>query len=180
MEYRQALKIPKDRVAVLIGEKGQTKREIEQQLSLKLDIDSEEGDVVLRGEDTIKLFTGQELVKAVARGFNPEIAKLLLRTDYMLELLPLQEYARSKGQIRRLKGRVIGENGKSRETIEQLSGTYLSVYGKTVGIIGEVEAVNMAQRAIDMLLTGAPHSTVFRILERWRREQVHRELDPTR
>jgi ribosomal RNA assembly protein len=75
----------------------------------------------------------------------------------------------------RLKGRVIGESGKSRKTIEDLSDTQISVYGKTIGIIGEAENTNMAKKAIDMLLTGAPHSTVFRILERWRRDLRRRE-----
>ena len=42
------LKIPKARVAVLIGEKGSTKRLLEKKLKIKLNI-STEGDVMLEG-----------------------------------------------------------------------------------------------------------------------------------
>lgn len=178
-QFEYQIKVPKERVGVLIGEKGEKKRELEEVLGVKLDIDSQEGAVRLIGNDSIKLYTAQEIVKAIARGFNPTIALLLLKTEYMFELITLTQYARSRNQLVRLKGRVIGENGKSRETIEELSETHIVVYGKTIGIIGDTEAVTTAQKAVDMLLTGAPHATVFRILERWRRDKRRRELEET-
>lgn len=179
-EFQHFVKVPKQRIGVLIGPEGEKKRELEDDLGVRLDIDSEEGDVRIGGEDTIKIFAAQEIIKAVARGFNPDIAKRLLKTEYMFELLNITDYAKNKNQMIRLKGRVIGEGGRSRETIEELTETKMSVYGKTIGIIGEAENVHNAKKAIDMLLTGAPHATVFRILERWRREIGRRRLEEMR
>ncbi|MCX6707311.1 MAG: KH domain-containing protein [Candidatus Woesearchaeota archaeon] len=43
MEYSYDIKIPKDRVAVLIGKKGEVKKEIEECTKSKIKIDSKEG-----------------------------------------------------------------------------------------------------------------------------------------
>jgi ribosomal RNA assembly protein len=175
--HQYEIKVPKERVAVIIGEKGEKKRELEEALKIRIMVDSEEGDVTINGNDAIALFTAREVIKAIARGFNPDLAKQLLKPDYQLEIISITDYANSKDQMIRLKGRVIGENGKSRALIEELSETNISVYGKTIGIIGEAENVTAAKRAIDALCTGAPHSTVFRLLEKLRRDMKRKDLD---
>lgn len=168
-EYVHELKIPKERIAVLIGTDGITKKEIEDATKSKLSIDSKEGDVKVSGTDAILLLSAKEIILAIGRGFNPEIALQLTKQDYCLELINLQDFSRSKNDELRIKGRIIGSEGKSRNTIESLTETYICVYGKTVGMIGEVEKVNIARRAIDMLIKGSPHSNVFRWLENQRR-----------
>jgi len=169
-QYRYELKIPKERVAVLIGTKGETKRLIEQETSTKLDIDSKEGDVFISGEDSLGLFVTREIISAIGRGFNPNIALKLRQIDYIFELINLNEIARSKNDLIRIKGRIIGEDGKSRKTIEELTGCEICVYGKTVGIIGSVEEAPIARKAIEMLLEGSMHASVFRFLEKKRKE----------
>lgn len=169
MEFGNDLKVPKARVAVIIGHKGETKRELEGALSVKLEIDSEEGDVYITGADSLKVYVATETIKAIARGFNPDTAKLLLKSDYILEIISMDDFAKNKNGLQRLKGRIIGLKGKSRNTIEKLSETYLSVYGKTVAIIGENENVTMAKRAVENLLEGSMHSSVFKWMEKERR-----------
>ena len=41
------LKIPMDRIGALIGHKGETKKDLEDKLGVKLDIDSKTGDVTI-------------------------------------------------------------------------------------------------------------------------------------
>ncbi len=161
------LKIPKERIAVLIGKKGETKKEIEQSTNIKINIDSNEGDINIEGTDAINLYTVKEVIEAIGRGFNPDIAKLLLKPDYCFEIVDLKEYVgKSKNSLIRVKGRVIGKEGKSRRRIEELSGAYVCVYGKTIGIIGLPEEVSMARQAIEKLLKGSPHSSVYKFLEK--------------
>jgi ribosomal RNA assembly protein len=176
-EYTYELKITKDRIAVLIGTKGQTKRDLEKITGCKIDIDSEEGDVVLLGKDAIELFALREVIKAIARGFNPDIAKQLLKQDYSLEVIPLNEYSREKSHQLRLKGRVIGMDGKSRNTLEELTECYISVYGKTVAIIGAIEMTGLCKRAVESLLSGSPHANVYKWLERQRRTIKKRSIE---
>ena len=86
-EYSYELKITKDRIAVLIGTKGETKQDLERETKCKINVDSAEGDVILSGKDAVILFALREVIKAIARGFNPDIAKQLLKQDYILESL---------------------------------------------------------------------------------------------
>ncbi len=170
MEFNYELKIPKDRIAVLIGKKGEVKKEIEEYTKTNIEVDSKEGDVFIRGEEALGLFNAREMVKAISRGFNPEFARLLLKGDYSLEIINIMDFAgKSKNTAQRLKGRVIGAEGKSRRLIEELTETYISIYGKTAGIIGYPEDVARARKAIESLLTGSPHSQVYKWLEKQRR-----------
>jgi ribosomal RNA assembly protein len=171
-EFSYELKIPEERVAVLIGKDGETKKEIEDATKSNLDI-SKEGDVIIIGEDALLLYTTKDIVRAIARGFNPKIALYLLKTDYALEIIDMKNIAgKSKNNLQRLKGRVIGKGGKSREEIERLTNCNISVYGKTVGIIGEVVQVTTAREAVAMLLSGSQHKTVYTFLEKKKKEMM--------
>ncbi len=174
-EYFHVLKIPKDRIAVLIGKKGEIKQKIEKATSTNIKIDSEEGDVEIRGLDPLLLFDAREIVLAVGRGFNPELTFLLLKVDYSLEILDVYDFAKTKNALTRIRGRIIGSEGKSRQIIEELTGAYISVYGKTVALIGNVESLSLARRAIEMLLSGSPHRNVYKWLEKQRRMRALRE-----
>ena len=168
-QYSNELKIPKERVAILIGKKGEAKKELEERTKTKIIVDSKEGDIFLSGNDALSLFDVVEVIKAIGRGFNPDIAFLILKQDYVFELINMNDFAKTKNDSVRLKGRVIGSEGKSRNTIEELTETNISVYGKTIGIIGLQENVASARKAIESLLSGSPHSNVFRFLEKNRR-----------
>jgi len=170
-EFFYELRVPKDRIAVLIGKKGDVKRRVERETKTELDINSEEGEVRISGKDALLLYLAREIIRAVSRGFNPDVALQLLKQDYGFELISIPEYARNQNDYGRLRGRVIGEGGKSRKTIEELTLTHLSVYGKTVGIIGPVEYIANARRAIQSLLEGSTHASVYRWLEKKRRER---------
>lgn len=176
-EYSYELKIPLARVAVLIGKKGEVKRSIESATKVKLDVDSKEGIVVLSGIDSLAVFTAREVIEAIGRGFNPEIAELLLKPDYVFEVVNVKDYAgKSKATSLRLKGRVIGKEGKSRKMIELFTDTHISIYGKTIGIIGDAEGVASARKAVESLLRGAPHGNVYKALEKRKSEIKRNEL----
>jgi len=170
-EFIYELRIPKDRIAVLIGKQGKVKSEIEAETKTKIKVDSKEGDVFLTGEDALGLYNTREVIKAIGRGFNPDIALLLMKPDYCFEVIDVTDYSgKSKETMLRLKGRVIGREGKSRKLIEELAESYVSVYGKTISIIGSPESTAIARQAIESLLRGSTHANVFKFLERKRRE----------
>ncbi len=174
-DYSYELKIPKERVAVLIGKDGEIKTAIETETKIELKVDSKEGDVFVSGDDALGLYAAREVIIAIGRGFNPEIAMLLLKQDYVFEMINLNTYNKSKEAQLRLKGRVIGKEGKSRKIIEELTEAYVSVYGKTICIIGIPEAAYAAKHSVEMLIEGSPHSTVYKWLEKRRRDIKRRE-----
>ena len=176
LDFAYELKIPKERVAVLIGKEGKIKSQIEIQSQTRLLIDSVEGDVRIRGSDPIRLFSCREIVRAIGRGFNPEAALQLLKQDVTLEVISIDSYASNQSQFERLRGRVIGEGGKARRVLEELTGVSISVYGKTVSLLGDYEGMVIARRAIDSLLNGSRHATVYSWLERQRRQMKSRRI----
>ncbi len=169
-EVSYELKVPKDRVAVIIGKDGETKQKIEAESQVKLSINSEEGDVLIVGKNPLKLFDAKEVVRAIARGFNPDIALLLLKGDFALEIINLKDIVKNKNHLQRLKGRIIGTEGKTRRIIEELTMCSLSIYGKTVSIIGRAEYSGIAKQAIDMIIEGSPHASVYTFLEKKRKQ----------
>jgi ribosomal RNA assembly protein len=176
VEYSYELKVPKNRVAVIIGKEGSVKKEIEEATKTKLNIDSKEGDVFVSGEDALGLYTAREIIKAIGRGFNPDVAKLLLKSDYVFEVVDVSQYVKSREAILRLKGRVIGKEGKSRRLIEELTECNVSVFGKTISIIGLPESAANARQAIESLLRGSTHANVYKWLEKRRRELKRRAI----
>ena len=170
MEYNYDILIPKDRIAVLVGEKGTVKNLIQKKLEIKIKIDSETGDINLTGEDSLHLVIAQNIVKAIGRGFNPNIALELLNDESTFELIDMTEYSKTKNNIDRLRARAIGTGGKARKYIENLTDTKIVIYGRTIGIIGDHEGVSLARRGFEGLLSGQRHSTVYSFLEKQRKK----------
>jgi ribosomal RNA assembly protein len=164
------LKIPQNRVGALIGKNGEVKKSIEKLTGTILDIDSEDGTVYITPredmEDPLGVWNANHIVKAVARGFNPEVAMKLIHDDIYLEIIKLPLYiGKSKKALARYKGRIIGKNGKTRELITELAEVDMAVYGKTVSLIGEMDNVLVAKEAIEMILNGSRHKSVYAFLE---------------
>ena len=176
----EVLKIPKDRIGVLVGKKGETKNKIEKELGVEIEID-EDGEITIfsteEQKDPLATWKARDIVRAIGRGFNPEKALKLISDDYVLEIIDITDYAHSDNAIRRLKGRVIGSGGKSRRYIEDLTDTDISVYGKTVAVLGEFEPVQIAKEAVSMILRGSSHAKMYKYLERHRQDIKRRELE---
>ncbi len=166
----QCVKIPTERVGVLIGPKGTTKARIEKLADVRLSIDSEEGDVEIDSTHSADPAMGVatcNVVTAIGRGFSPDKALKLLQDDYYLELLDIRDFVGKKHEhVMRMRSRLIGTHGKTRALIEELTGAHVSVYGNTVGIIGDSIQMDAARRAVEMLLEGSEHAAVYHFLER--------------
>jgi len=164
--------IPLERVAILIGQDGRIKLQLEKEARVELDIDSEDGyvDILLTSEteDPTVAWAVRDCIKAIGRGFNPRRAFALLDPDIFLEIIPLEG---SPKWIQRMRGRLIGERGKTRRIIEQNTDAQISVYGQTVSVIGTLEEIRVAREAIQMLLRGDRHSSVYRYLQNLRFQQ---------
>lgn len=168
----QHVTVPQDRIGVLIGEGGETMREIESRSEVRLDIDSESGSVAIESVgDPVSALVAPDIVRAIGRGFKPEAALSLLDDEMrMFDLIDLSDKTRNDNDLRRQKGRLIGENGRTRELMEELSGADVVIYGSTIGMIGDPEEVEAVRRATGMILDGAPHGAVYSYLERKHRE----------
>ena len=168
------VRIPKERVGVLVGPDGKVKERIEEKLAVVLEVESASGGVAIvlseKASDPSLLFKAKDTVTAIGRGFSPEYAFRLLRDeDAIFDFIDLRlVFGRSESDIKRVKGRIIGANGKTRKLIEELTDASVVVYGHTIGFIGTFEQVEVARNAVQMLIDGSQHHTVYKYLQRKR------------
>lgn len=175
---RQSLpRVPKDRIAVLIGAKGATRRDLEKAAGCKnIQIDSISGEIEVTwpeaGDyDPVKALKLPDVIKAVGRGMAPGRAIQLLQDDWFFEMVDLKEHVgKRSNQQRRIRARIIGSEGKIRKMIEQHTGTEISIYKSTVVLVGEGAGLISARQAIEMLASGSEHGTVIKYLEKERRK----------
>ena len=176
MYSEQSIKVPLDRVGVLVGKEGAIKAEIEKACGVSLDIDGETGETRISHTsgslEEANPFRASDIVTAIARGFSPERAFTLLNEDKILTLIDLREYSgKSENALTRIRSRLIGTDGKARRLIEQLSGTSISVYGHTVAVIGDSEKSKIAVEALTKLAAGGTHKAAYNMLEKYRSKQ---------
>jgi ribosomal RNA assembly protein len=163
------LKIPLERVGVLIGHNGETKKYLEEKSGLKINIDSKAGEVVIDDhelEDPLIVLKIENIIKAIGRGFSPDKVMILLDDEADFFVFNLHDYVGKKeSHVIRLKSRVIGKEGKTKKVLEGLTEAKISVYGHTVSVISDIIRMNILKKSIDMLLTGSKHATVYRFIE---------------
>ena len=182
-KHNSFVRIPKERVGVLVGPDGKVKQSIEDKFGVFLEVESEHGEVTImldeKTQDPSVLFRAKDIVTAIGRGFAPEHAFRLTRDENTIfDLIDLRDvFGRSESDIKRVKGRIIGMEGKTRKIIEELSGADLVVYGHTVGIIGTFEQANIARTAVQMLIDGCQHHSVYNYLAKKRRELKKQMLE---
>ncbi len=168
---RLYVKVPLDRIGVLIGRGGEVLRMVMERTRTKIMVDEVNGSVVIEpaspATTALDLMKAQDFVKAIAYGFSPERASRVLEEDQVLIVIDLKQYVKpSPNHLTRVKGRIIGEGGKARKNLEEIGNVYISVYDDYVAIIGDYESANAVRDAILMLVEGRQHSTVYRYLER--------------
>ncbi len=152
------IRIPDERIPVLIGKNGKTKAMIQRLTHTKIDIGEE---ATVEGE-AVDVMTAESIIKAIGRGFSPEASEILCREDSTLEIIQLPK---ERKELNRIKSRLIGTKGKCRRNIENLTKTRISVFGKTVSVIGPYDNVRFVVEALQRLIKGDTHSSVYRFLE---------------
>jgi len=151
--------VPQERIKVI--KDRPVKQRIEKTLNVTIDFND---NLVEIGGEGLELFQAKNIVKAIGRGFSPKRAFRLFDEEEFLEIIELTGFKDNKMKI--IKSRLIGTKGKTRIIIEKDSGCFMSVYGKTVSLIGKYDQIEIAKRAINMILKGSKHSKVYGFLQK--------------
>lgn len=173
------MSLSKDRIAVAIGSKGKTKEKIEFETGTIISINSETGDFDIKPQNKItnpdlppflespgvRVYTTKHILEAINYGFNPIKALKLIDPEIMMEIVDLEKIlGNSSIKLHRMKGRLIGDQGKIRQSIEKFSGVDISIYDKYIAFLGGYSSMKIAKKAITMILQGSPHKTVLNYL----------------
>ena len=150
---------------LVIENKSRIKRAvpiIESKIKIHISV---EGNYANISGNEVSEFLAEEVVKAIDFGFDPRDALLLIKDDFSMEFINIKEHTKRKN-LKEVRSRVIGREGKAKNTIEELTGGVMVVHGNMVGLIVDSEHREQAVQGIILLIQGAKHGNVFAYLEK--------------
>lgn len=138
------------------------KTNLEKELNVKLNITGKE--ITITGEPEEE-YIAEKVIEAIDFGFPISNAFSIKREEFLFETLNIKDYTKQK-DFERVRGRVIGKDGKALKTLSNLSNCHIELSGNKLGIIGEAECIRNVEEACKLLIKGTKHSNVYSYLEK--------------
>ncbi|MBP7708639.1 hypothetical protein KA107_03055 [Candidatus Pacearchaeota archaeon] len=120
--------------------------------------------VYLEGNEVME-FLAEKIIQAIDFGFDPEDALLLKNETFSLEFINIKDHTHRQNLVD-IRSRIVGTEGKAKQTIQTLTGAVIVLHGNRVGVIVDAEHVSQTIQAIISLIQGSKHGNVFAYLER--------------
>lgn len=110
-------------------------------------------------------FLTEQIISAIDFGFDLDDALLLLKQNYLLKFIDIKEHTK-RHNLKDVRARVIGRNGKAKKTIEYLTGSIIVIKDNTIALIVDDIHLDATTQAINSLIQGAKHGNIFSYLEK--------------
>ena len=138
------------------------KKRLEKELNIKISNNGKE--VSLSGEP-VDEYVAEKVLEALNLGFPLEIALLIKEEDYTFEVLNIRDFTKKK-DFSRIRARIIGKEGKTLRTLNNLTNCNFEVLDKEIGIVGDAENIEAARQSVISLIQGAKQANVYAYLEK--------------
>ncbi|MEA3414204.1 MAG: KH domain-containing protein [Nanoarchaeota archaeon] len=110
-------------------------------------------------------FMGQKVIEALDFGFPYSHIHILKKDNLDFETINIKEYTPRKN-LSSIRARIIGKNGKAIKTLADLTNCYIELNENKIGIIGTLENIERATKALILLIQGSKHGNVYKCLEK--------------
>lgn len=137
------------------------KKELEKKLNVKINIVGRK--LTFEGE-ALDEYVASQVFEAIEFGFSPKKALVLIEPDMSFRKVNMKQI--SDRTLKDIKSRIIGSEGKTKRTIEHISGCEVVVGENTVGIIGHSSSIEAATTSIKNVIRGTKQANAYRYLER--------------
>lgn len=111
-----------------------------------------------------------KILEAVNLGFSINKALLLKNEEVVFYIINIKDITKRK-DLKQVRARLIGIEGKTKANIENLSDCLLSIHDNQVGIIGESGYIKEAIIGMKSLIQGSKQGNVYARLERKKKER---------
>jgi ribosomal RNA assembly protein len=125
----------------------------------------DDGAISILADDGYSEFVAKNILFAYGRGFDMKTAELLEKENYYFTSIDVGQLFDSEKRIRQIMARIIGESGKTKTYIENVSGAKLSIYGDTISFIGSQSQIDEAKTAVSTLVEGGTHKLAYARME---------------
>ena len=144
------------------------KKNLEKELNVILNINGKEVEISGKPEEE---YVAERVIEAIDFGFPFSAALEIKKENILFEILNIKEHTTQK-DFERVRGRVIGRDGKALKTISNLSDCHIEISGNKLGIIGDSESIRNAEEACKLLIKGSKHANVYAYLEKHRIQPI--------
>lgn len=143
------------------------KRELEKQLGIKITIQGKK--VSIEGTP-VEEYEALNVLEAIREGFSAQTALSLLDVGNIFRKIHIKDFTRRK-KLKDVRGRIIGKEGKTKRTLEDLTGASIVVRDNNVSIIGTAESIEHIVTAVKNIIRGTKQANAYRFLERMNAEK---------
>jgi ribosomal RNA assembly protein len=154
-----------------IGKVLQSKKKLESEFEVKI---TNQGKNLFVDGDTDKEFTALQAMEAVNLGFSTDKVILLKDENIILQTIHIKDITK-RHDLERVRARIIGTQGKTLKTLNNLTNCEFSLNDNQIGIIGYTEDIEEAIQAITSLIQGSKQANVYAHAER---EVKKKRLNP--
>ncbi|HPD81552.1 MAG TPA: KH domain-containing protein [Candidatus Pacearchaeota archaeon] len=144
------------------------KKNLEKDLNVKIKNRGKE--IYLSGEPEDE-YIAEKIIEALEFGFPFSTAMLIKKEDFDFMAINIKSCANQKN-LERVRGRIIGKNGKTLKTLSNLSNCSFEIKNNQIGIIGDPDCIKNAEEACKLLLKGSKHANVYSYLEKHHPEPI--------
>ncbi len=140
----------------------QNKEAIEKKIEIKI---TQKGKQLELEGEPFEEYQARIIIEALDFGFSLKEALRLTDESILFRKIPIKQFTKRK-DLEEVRGRVIGTEGKTKRTVEEVSGSSVVLHNNLVGIIGPAEGIEEATTAVTNLIKGSKQANVYRFLER--------------
>jgi ribosomal RNA assembly protein len=139
-----------------------TKPKLQKELDIKL---TNKGKNIFVEGAPEKEYLALQVLEAINIGFSTEKALRLKEDGIILQTLHIKDITK-RGDLERVRGRIIGKKGRTLSTLSKLTNCDISLEDNEIGLIGDAEIMDDAIQSVTSLIQGSKQGNVYTRLER--------------